>query len=88
MNNEFFKSVTKIKPIAEGYGYCIVSSKVCVEENKIEYCYKEESDNDSDSGWRIFAGNEDDEYCSNPDNFHIFDVNTVCNFDKQFIKEL
>ena len=85
MNDKFFKSVKHVESIAEGHGYCFVSAKVCVDENEIKYCYREKPGNDTDSGWRFFAGDEDDEYCANPDNFHIFDINTVCNFDKNII---
>ena len=86
--NEFFKHLESIKELVKNGGYCIVSNKVSIDENKIQYCYKEEPDNDNDSGWRFFAGDEDDEYCANPDNFHIFDINTLCNYDKQIIKIL
>ena len=35
-----------------------------------------------DSGWIFFSGiNEDDEYTNNPDNFDVYDVNTIANYD-------
>lgn len=33
----------------------------------------------------FLAGNEDDEYMNNPDNHHIFAINTICNYDKDII---
>ena len=32
-----------------------------------------------DSGWRFMAGNEDNEYMNNPNNHHVFSINTICN---------
>ena len=85
MNDKYFKSMKKIKSLAEGHGYCFVSSKVSVEENEIKYCYREKPTDATDSGWRFMAGDEDKEYCSNGENFQIYDVNTVCNFDRSII---
>ena len=39
--------------------------------------YKEEPDNDVDSGWRFFSGFETDEYVNNPKNIEVYDVNTI-----------
>lgn len=48
--------------------------------------YREEpKENKPDSGWVFLAGNEDDEYMNNPDNHHIFAINTICNYDKDII---
>ena len=41
-----------------------------------------------DSGWRFMAGNEDDEYMNNPNNHHVFALNTVCNYDKDILPYL
>ena len=41
-----------------------------------------------DSGWRFMAGNEDVEYMNNPNNHHIFAINTICNYDKDIIPYL
>jgi hypothetical protein len=47
--------------------------------------YREEPDNEVDSGWRFMSGFEDDEYMNNPDNLAIYDVNTVANYDPTII---
>ena len=53
---------------------------------KVGYMYREKStENNPDSGWRFFKGNEDGEYMNNPDNYHIFALNTVCNYDNNII---
>lgn len=74
------------EPNGEG---CIVSDKITKEGFKVGYMYREQPDEDRpDSGWRFMAGNEDDEYMDNPNNHHIFAINTICNYDKDIIPYL
>lgn len=71
------------EPNGEG---CIVSDKITKEGFNIGYMVREEPmEGNPDSGWQFMAGNEDDEYMDNPDNHHIFALNTVCNYDKAVI---
>lgn len=68
---------------------CIASSKITKEGYKVGYMYKEEASVVfPDSGWRFFAGDEDEDYSNDPDNFAIFDLNTICNYDQDVIKHL
>lgn len=68
---------------------CMVSDKITKEGSKIGYMYREQPDEGMpDSGWRFLAGDESDEYLSNPDNIHVFALNTVCNYDKAIIPYL
>ena len=54
---------------------CIASNRITVDGMKVGYMYRELTDSSfPDSGWRFFAGDEDDEYTNNPDNFHIFNL--------------
>lgn len=74
------------EPNGEG---CIVSDKITKEGFKVGYMYREEPEQGiPDSGWRFLAGNEDDEYMNNPNNHHIFSINTICNYDKDIISYL
>lgn len=74
------------EPNGEG---CIVSDKITKEGYKVGYMYREQPDEGRpDSGWRFMAANEDDEYMNNPNNHHIFAVNTICNYDKDIIPYL
>jgi len=50
--------------------------------------YREASDNDSDSGWRFFSGEESQEYVDDPDNLSLYDVNTIANYDPEIIPYL
>lgn len=42
----------------------------------------------SDSGWRFFSGEEDDDYTADSNNLHVFSLNTICNYDKDIIELL
>ena len=37
--------------------------------------------NEQDSGWRFFAGDEDDEYMAQNEHHGVYDVNTIVNYD-------
>ena len=74
--------------LVELKGGCIASDKITIDGLQIGYMYRENPSNESDSGWRFFAGNEDEEYTNNPDNFSIFDLNTICNYDRTIIPYL
>lgn len=52
-----------------------------------ESAYREEPDNNfpNDSGWRFLAGTEDNDYTNSPDNFNVFELNTVCNYDNAIL---
>jgi hypothetical protein len=58
-------------------GFCVASNKVMVEGLKVGFMYREEAEEDGDSGWRFLAGTEDEEYLDNPDNSGIYDVESV-----------
>ena len=52
------------------------------------FCYRELPDlntdfSQTDSGWRFTAGDESDEYISNPDNLGMYSLNTICNYDSE-----
>lgn len=65
---------------------CIASNRITKDGVKVGYMYRELVDSSfPDSGWRFFAGDEDEEYTNDPNNFHIFDLNTICNYDDSII---
>lgn len=74
-----------IKLVTEIEGGCIASDKITVEGLKVGYMYREKPIDDFDTGWRFFAGIEDESYTNNPDNFEMYDINTICNYDDSII---
>ena len=69
-------------------GGCFATDKITVEGMKVGYMYREESENESDSGWRFFSGTETQDYVDNPDNTMYYDVNTIANYDRTIIPYL
>lgn len=75
----------EIEPLATGYRSCLASDRITIDGQSVGYMYRESSDNKLDSGWRFFAGDESDDYVANPENFGLFDVNTVANYDPAIV---
>ncbi|MCL2633449.1 MAG: DUF2185 domain-containing protein [Oscillospiraceae bacterium] len=67
---------------AEG---CFATDRIPVDGCKVGYMYREEPDNDIDSGWRFQAGDENDEYMDNVENIGIYALNTIANYDPDII---
>jgi len=63
-------------------GYIIASNKVAIDKEIVGWMYREEATDETDSGWRVFSGYEDEEYANNSDNFGIYDAETIINIDK------
>ncbi|HET7810012.1 MAG TPA: DUF2185 domain-containing protein [Steroidobacteraceae bacterium] len=70
-----------IKDIVRGFGACMASDRITVDGMKVRWMYREAPDHDVDSGWHFFAGDETEEYANDPDNFAIYEVNTIANYD-------
>lgn len=64
---------------------CLVSRKIIYENMKVGFCYREEPENEYDSGWRFMVGDEDDDYLNKPENMEILDLNTLCNYDESVL---
>ena len=75
----------QIKPLAPAHGACYATDAITVEGHAVGYMYREQPDNDSDSGWRFLAGTESQEYMDNANNISIYDVNTIANYDPTII---
>ncbi|QPQ28831.1 DUF2185 domain-containing protein [Lysinibacillus sp. JNUCC 51] len=84
---KFVISGDKIKRLIESNEGCIATDRITVDGCKVGYMYREEpyQNGNPDSGWRFMAGDESDEYMGNPDNHSVYQVNTICNFDRDII---
>ncbi|MFI4896272.1 MAG: DUF2185 domain-containing protein [Phycisphaerales bacterium JB059] len=69
-------------------GYVLASKRVGVDRMPVRFMYRESPDNDQDSGWRVFAGDETQEFTDNPDNFAIYNPETICEIDPDVEKIL
>ena len=68
----------------EGEG-CIATDRIMVDGEKVGYMYRENPDFVGDSGWRFTAGDEDEEYMSEPSHSGIYTLNVVANNDDDII---
>lgn len=62
-------------------GYLIASRRVATERQPVRFMYREVADNPDDSGWRVFAGDEEQAYADDPDNLVLCDVRTIVAID-------
>ncbi len=77
-----------IKQLIGSKGGCMASDKITVEGELVDFMYRENPDFDVDNGWRFLSGTETQDYADNPDNWAIYDTNTIANYDKAIIPYL
>lgn len=75
----------EIKELVHGLGGCIATDRITVDGRPVGFMYREEADNNLDSGWRFMAGDESEEYMDVADNHGVYDVNTIANYDPAII---
>jgi hypothetical protein len=75
----------EIKAVAVGLGSCIASDRITVDGARVGNGYREGPDDDTDSGWRFFGGDETEEYAWEATNFARHDVNTIANYDPEIV---
>lgn len=81
-----FKIKTEdIRPVAMGLGACLASDMITVRGKPVGFMYREEPDNEMDSGWRFTSGLEDQDYMDDEANHGVYDVNTIANYDPTII---
>ncbi|WP_269629826.1 immunity protein Imm33 domain-containing protein [Pelomonas sp. BJYL3] len=64
---------------------CFVTKRVLHDGQPAAYLYREEPEHDDDSGWRITANDESDEYMDDADNCAYVSLGAVLNVDDAFI---
>lgn len=84
----FKLSTSEIIQLIPPMGGCFATDKITVEGMKVGYMYREEPDNEVDSGWRFFSGTETQEYVDDVENIMVYDVNTIANYDRAIIPYL
>lgn len=75
--------------LKEGGKGCFVTDRVSMEGYQIGYFYREKGmEQFPDSGWRFFAGDEDQAYLEKAEHTHIFSLNTLANVFPDLIDRL
>ena len=85
---KFRLKADELRPLATGYGGCYASDMITVDGHRVGYMHRQEPDFGGDGGWRFFSGLESDGYMGIADNFAIYDVNTIANYDPDIIPHL
>jgi hypothetical protein len=67
---------------------CYVTNRVLYDGKPAGYLYREEPDHEDDSGWRITANDETDEYMENSKNSSYVSLGAVLNEDDSFVELL
>ncbi|GEJ57531.1 DUF2185 domain-containing protein [Anaeromyxobacter diazotrophicus] len=88
MEKKFKLNPEELRPVAVGFGACLASDRITVEGSPVGFMYREEPDNEADSGWRFLSGDETDAYLNDAANFEIYDVNTIANYDPSITPQL
>ena len=78
----------EIKPLAQGYGYCLIPDTVIVSGLPIRFMYRVMPERRQDSGWRFFSGIESDMYMNFADYHGIYDVNIAANYTPEIMEKL
>lgn len=77
-----------VRFMRNNFGYVLATKIVAEKKEKVQFMYREEPDNNEDSGWRFFAGSEGQEYVDNSENINIYDINTILKIDPDIEKYL
>jgi hypothetical protein len=64
---------------------CFVTQRILRDGARVGYLYRAEPDNDKDSGWRITANDESDDYMADADNAAFVSLGRVLSKDDSFI---
>jgi hypothetical protein len=81
----FKLAADQIVKLIPGMGYCYATDRITVDGTRVGYMYRETPDDEYNSGWRFFAGDETQEYVDAPEHHGLYDVNTICNYDRDII---
>ena len=88
MEKKFKLKKEEIEKLIPSMGGCFATDKITVDGMKVGFMYREEPDDDRDSGWRFLSGTETDDYMDDENNSMIYNVNTIANYDKAIIPYL
>lgn len=67
------------------FGYVLASKELIDNKMPILYMYKEKPDNNQDSGWRFFSGNETEEFLNDVNNIVMCDIKTIVDIDPSIV---
>lgn len=87
-NKQFKLRPEEIQKLIPPMGACFSTDHITIQGLPVGYMYREEPDNNMDSGWCFFSGTESREYLDDANNISLYDVNTIANYDPAIIPYL
>ncbi|WP_342480141.1 DUF2185 domain-containing protein [Paenibacillus sp. FSL L8-0340] len=69
-----------------GEKIAFVSKKCLQPGNFVRWMYRTPATREEDSGWRLFAGDEDNEYLNNPNNTQLMRVYPILDLDSSLLE--
>jgi len=84
-DKKFKLSADEIKILLPHNAGCIATDYITVHGMKVDYMYREEPNNELDTGWRFFSGAETQKYIDDAENSCVFSLNTIANYDKDIL---
>ncbi|MEK7952216.1 DUF2185 domain-containing protein [Luteolibacter soli] len=87
-DSNFCIAPDEIRQLIPPMGSCFATDRITIDGLKVGYMYRQEPDNEIDSGWRFLSGDESQEYADMPTNWALYEVNTICNYDPAIIPHL
>lgn len=88
MEKKFIIPPEDIRPLAVGYGECVIPDTVLVSGMPIVRICRVMPERLKDSGWRFLAGIETAEYMSDRCRCGVYDVNVAANYCPEIIEFL
>ena len=85
---KFCKGADEIRQLIPDRGGCLASDRILVDGAAVGFMYREAASGSVQSGWVFTAGDEDQEYVDQPENWAVYEVNTICNYDPAIIPYL
>src|SRR4030095_11322961 len=85
MDKTFKLAPEQIKQLISDERGCFATDRITVEGSRVGYMYREESDEEWESGWSFTAVNESEAYMNQPGNLAIYALNTIANYDSEII---
>lgn len=85
MAKTFKLDTSEIRWLVPDIGSAFATDMITVEGKRVDYMVRQEPEHKGDSGWIFYGGGETQEYMDDPNNTHIFSVNTIANYDPEII---
>ncbi len=71
--------------VVPSLGYALAPKQLVEQRMKVRYCYRDQPDEETDSGWRFFSGYETQEMVDDPDQIGLYDISIITETDPDVI---